>query len=321
MRKNPLIIISGATATGKTATAIRLAQDLNKQNLNTVIINFDSLLFYQELNIGTAKPRPEELKLVPHFLINIQSAKSPLNASDYIEKAEILIHECHQKNQVPILVGGSAFYLRALIKGMYDSPKTDDGIKHEVETMFKKDGINSILDYLKVHDPDILHFLHINDHYRLMRAVEHHKSTGTKISEQKKVSDQADPYDFSKCRFNWNLLHLYLDLPKDFHLKIIEKRTHQMLEDGLIDEVKSLLELGFTGKEKPLESIGYLETQAYLRGELKTLEELAERISISTRQLAKSQRTFFKKITPKNCYHPVSDYEKILDQTLHFLKD
>lgn len=316
-----LIIISGPTASGKTATSIALAKLLNDQKIDAAVINFDSLLFYKELNIGTAKPTQDELEAVEHHLVDISSINDPLNASDYIKLAEDKINELHMKNKIVFLVGGSAFYLRALVKGMYESVGASQEIKDDVDKLYKENGIDAIISYLKEHDPKSLDNLHVNDHYRLVRAVEHHKMTGTPISDQKEKMDKEDPYDFSNnAHPDWDILHLYLDLPKEEHWKIIQKRSQKMFDDGLLGEVKDLLESGFTGEERPLQSIGYKESLDFIRGIHSNLEDCLERLNISTRQLAKSQRTFFKKIQPKETFHPLRDKEKIAQRVLAYIK-
>lgn len=316
-QKNIVIVISGPTASGKTSTSIRLAKLLG----DAAVVNFDSLLFYKELNIGTAKPNAHELAVVEHHLVDICSAKDHQNASDYINIAEKKIIELHKENKAAILVGGSGFYLRALLKGMYESKKTDEELRSQLDNELKEKGIQPFLDFLKEHDPESLIQLHENDHYRLVRAVEHFKSTGTKISEEKKRLDEARPYDFSINQHpEWNIFHLYLDLPKNQHLDIIETRAKQMINEGLIDEVKQLLESGFTGLEKPLLSIGYKETIDYINGLFKSEDDYLERIVISTRQLAKSQRTFFKKVTPKETHHPLDDSNEIDKKVSDFVK-
>ena len=316
-KENIVIVISGPTASGKTSTSLRLAKLLGE----AAVVNFDSLLFYNELNIWTAKPNAKELAEVEHHLVDICSAKNHHNASDYIELAEQKIIELHKDNKAAILVGGSGFYLRALLKGMYESKKSDEALRLELDKELKENGITPFIDFLKEHDPESLEQLHENDHYRLVRAVEHFKTTGTKISEEKKKLDEARPYDFSVNKHpNWNIFHLYLDLPKDQHLKIIEARATQMIDEGLVEEVKNLLASGFSGDEKPLGSIGYKETIDYINGLFKSKEDYLERIVISTRQLAKSQRTFFKKVTPKETHHPLNDVEEIDKKVLEFIK-
>jgi tRNA dimethylallyltransferase len=317
-----LIIISGPTASGKTKTSIEVAKLIqNELGLKAAIVNFDSLLFYKELSIGTAKPTMEERENIPHYMIDIESIKTPMNASHFIEKSEVIINELLEKNIIVILVGGSAFYLRALLKGMYVSPTTPIEIKDKVDQIYKEQGITPIIEYLKIHDPKSLSTLHENDHYRLMRAMEHFEATGTMISDQKKKLDDLNPYDFSNIQQDWKSLHIYLDLPRDEHFEIISKRTEQMFAQGFVKEIEDLERAGYTLNEKPFASIGYKEIIEFKKGLFASEKECIERIAISTRQLAKSQRTFFNRITPKESYNPIQDQVKIKESVKSFLKD
>ncbi len=319
----PVIIISGPTCSGKTQTSIDLAKYLiEKEDKKAAIINFDSLLFYRELSLGTAKPTLEERQGVPHYLIDVQSAKEPLNAHEFSARAEIIIKGLHKKNVIPILIGGSGFYLRALIKGMYDSNTPIPEIKTRVANLYQEKGIEGIISELEKVDPKSLEQLHPNDHYRLMRALEHFLMSGTPLSSQKEKLDDLAPYDFSTCQFpEWKIHHIYLDMPKDEHWPYMEKRAAKMVENGLIQEVESLLKNGLNGSEKPLQSIGYKETIDFINQAIPSEKKLIERIYINTRRLAKSQRTFFNKVQPKTVYHPLAEREKILQDTLEFLKE
>ncbi|MBY0414877.1 MAG: tRNA (adenosine(37)-N6)-dimethylallyltransferase MiaA [Bdellovibrionales bacterium] len=320
--KNKLIIISGPTASGKTKTSIEIAKLIqNELGRKAAVVNFDSLLFYKEISIGTAKPTMEERNGIEHHMIDIESISSAMNAADFIKKGEALITNLLREEKIVVLVGGSAFYLRALLKGMYESPAPSLEIKSKLAKWYDEKGINPFIEYLKENDPQSLVNLHENDHYRLIRAVEHFESTGTKISDQKKELDEKNPYDFSQIVHPWDVLHIYLDLPKDEHFKIITARTAQMFKDGLLDEISHLEQLGFTLSEKPLASIGYKEAIELKRGLFPNISECAERISISTRQLAKSQRTFFNKITPKESFNPLNDQAKIKEKVEEFIKD
>ena len=250
---NKLIIISGPTASGKTKTSIALAEHIiSNLKIPTVIVNFDSLLFYKEISIGTAKPTMLERKNIPHYMIDIESIKSPMNAADFIKIGEKLIKDLLAKGNCVILVGGSAFYLRALLKGMYESLTPSLVITEKFETLYKEKGIDAIIDYLKVNDPKSLVNHHQNDHYRLNRAALHFAMTGTPISLEKYSLDQLSPYDFSSIVHPWEILHFYLDLPKVQHFEIIKARTSKMFSDGLMNEIENLSKNGFTLNEKPL---------------------------------------------------------------------
>lgn len=314
---NKLIIISGPTASGKTKTSIDLAEKIIGQlKIPTVIVNFDSLLFYKEISIGSAKPTLAEQKNIEHFMIDIESIKSPMNVANFIDIGEQLIKKLFTQGKCVILVGGSAFYLRALLKGMYESVTPSKELKAKFEGL----EIEAIINYLQLNDPESLINLHPNDHYRLVRAALHFETTGTKISAQKKLLDKLSPYDFSEIVHPWEILHLYLDLPKDQHFEIIKNRTEKMFNDGLMDEIEGLVQLGFNLEEKGLRSVGYKEAIEWRNGLFASREECIERIAISTRQLAKSQRTFFNKMTPKSNFNPLTDQEKIFTDVELFLR-
>lgn len=316
---NKTIIISGATATGKTGLSFKIAKILLKQNIETAIVNFDSLLFYKELNIGTAKPTTEEIETIPHHLVNISSAKYPINAADFTNEAKKTIEMLHSKKIIPILVGGSAFYLRALIKGMYETKPTDSNIKSKIDIEYKQNGIDPFWKELQQNDPVSAKNLHKNDHYRILRAIEFMRTTGEPISRERERLDNLDPYDFENNNdVSWEMLHLYLEIPKEEHLKIIDKRTKKMISDGLIDEVEKLVGLGIDENFKPMQSIGYKETIDFLKNNIKSQEELIDRINISTRQLAKSQKTFFKKIKGKTNLNPLTTKAQDLEELINY---
>lgn len=313
MKNNPVIIISGPTASGKTSLSIELARKINAE-----IINFDSLLFYKELNIGTAKPTQKEMENIPHFLVGNCSIKNPMNAAEFMKKAIPIINDCHSRNKAVILVGGSGFYLQAIQNGMYNSTTTSKELIEKSNKLYLNEGIIPFREYLEINDLESFEKYHINDHYRVRRAVEHHWMTGIKFStsrEQMKDRIQNSPAK----QYGWNLMDNFFDIPKEEHFEIIKKRTLQMLEDGLIDEVQSLLNEGYTGDEKPLKSIGYKETISYIKGEFEHYDAYVEKININTRRLAKSQRTWFKKKVT-NKYHSLIDKEAFFEDCRKFLE-
>jgi len=311
--KNTVCIISGPTASGKTSTSIALAKKFGGE-----IVNFDSLLFYQEITIGTAKPTIEEQDGVVHHMIDNHSLKEPLNAAQYIKEALPIVEKLLSEDKIVFLVGGSGFYLQALLYGMFESKTTSKEVIEKSEQLYQKAGIEPFIEILKENDHTSFEQYHANDHYRVRRAVEHFWSTGEKLSDSRKNMD-ARRQQGPMLKNNWNVFNVYLDLPKEQHWEIIQQRTKQMLQDGLVQEVEYLLNNGHSGEEKPLNSIGYKETVDFIRDKFENEEDYIERINISTRQLAKSQRTWFKKLNHK-VYHPLDDKKNIEDEFQLFLK-
>ena len=308
-----VIVISGPTASGKTDLSIELAKKFGGE-----IVNFDSLLLYTELEIGTAKPSKEERSQIPHHMIDVASIRTPLNASDYFEMARPIVDDLLKQKKIVYLVGGSGFYLQALLKGMYDSPSTPQEILNKSEELYQSEGIKPFIEILKQHDQASFERYHENDHYRIRRAVEHFWANGTPLSLIRKLKDEENAKMLSSSIHQWELLHLHLDLPKDEHLKIIEARTDKMLKSGLIQEVQNLLLQGFSGLEKPLHSIGYKEVMDLHHGVFKDITECRERIIISTKQLAKSQRTWFNRTPNKIKFCPYQK-EEIFQKVQDFL--
>lgn len=300
MIKKKLILIMGPTATGKTRLSLDLAQ-----KFQLPIVNADSLLFYNELNIGVAKPSINDLNSIPHYLINISSISNPINAKIYRDLAINTLNSLWEKTQhsAVILAGGSGFYIRALLYGMYQSETPKPEVLEKSQLLYETEGIKPFMDLLQSIDPITAQKLHINDHYRIRRAVEHWWSTHTPFSQVSRLQDEKNKTSPFWKEQGWEILPLYTDISKDQHLQFIEKRTKEMLDLGLIEEVKSLLKV-FSGNEKPLQSIGYKEVQDYLNGQILTLEILHESIVTSTRQLAKAQRTWFASTDKINLNYP-----------------
>ncbi len=310
-----VVVISGPTASGKTSVSLELAEKFGGE-----IVNFDSLLLYREVNIGTAKPTARERNKIPHHMIDVRSISEPMNAADYAGVAMTVVENLLAQNKNVYLVGGSGFYLQALLKGMYDSPSTPEHVQEKSRLLYEREGIIPFIQILKDHDPVSFHRYHVNDHYRIRRAVEHWWSHETAFADERSKKDESNQKLNRTSVHDWDILHIHLDLPKEEHLNIIKHRTRAMLDAGLEKEVRDLLASGFTGLEKPLQSIGYKETLDYIFGVLKTESEYVERIVISTRQLAKSQRTWFKKDLSKTTYHPLEQREGLTAQVNKFLQ-
>ena len=266
-----LIVICGATATGKSRLAIELAK-----RLNTVILSADSRQVYREFDIGTAKPTPKEQALIPHYLIDICDPTETLTVAEYQEKANYLIASLPQS---PILlVGGTGLYIKAITKGLKIprvSPHPD------LRSSLKHLGQLQLYSFLQQVDPQSATKIHPNDQVRTLRALEVFYVTGKPISEQQGENPPSYP-----------ILQIGLDCSPEVLTERIKDRTEQMLALGFVEEVKRLMEK--YGWSLPLlDTLGYQEIKDYLGGET-DLETAKELIVIHTRQFAKKQRTWFK---------------------------
>ncbi|MFN8370788.1 MAG: tRNA (adenosine(37)-N6)-dimethylallyltransferase MiaA [Bacteriovoracaceae bacterium] len=310
--QSKILILSGPTATGKTDFAIKLAK-----LFDLTIINFDSLCFYKELLIGSARPTDEELIGTQHYLIGTESIFALLNAADFWRKASAIIQSLSKENKNILLVGGSGFYLNTLLHGMFESTTTPKLIQEKSDIVYQENGIEAFLSILKEVDPKNFERLHPNDHYRIRRAVEHYWTTNTPFSQAKDnlVKESGIINQFAA-------LHLYFDIPKSEHREIILNRVNQMIHKGFQAEVANLLKNYPKLKEnKALNSIGYKEMQQYLRGEISSLENCIEKIAIATHQLAKHQRTWFQKIVDKKVFNPLTDESQILIEIERFISN
>lgn len=278
-------ILTGPTATGKTGLAIEFAE----RHGAIEVINADSLLVYRGMDIGTAKPDKAEQKKIPHHLIDIRDPHEAFTAGDFHREAMASIDEIHKRGKRALIVGGTGFYLKTLLYGLWPAPKSDPALRQRLEQETNEE----LYQKLEKRDPESALRIGRNDRYRLIRAHEMIELSGMTPTEmQAQTPKEPDP------RFElW-----VLDRSNDELYARIEKRTHQMIEQGLIDEVKTLQER-YKDQELPraLSSVGYRETQDYLAGIpplgrkiAAGLTGLQSEISLSTRQLVKSQRTWFR---------------------------
>ncbi len=276
MKKNGrVIVICGSTATGKTSLALALARKFKSE-----IINFDSVQVYKEFDIGTAKPSRHELELVKHRLIDEVEPDENFTAGDFRRRAlEVL-------EPGSILCGGTGFYLQALLKGMFEAPPANDFVKHKLAAEVKSLGLEKLHLRLKQLDPETAARIHINDQYRIIRALEIIQSEGKTLSEIKRKF-VPEPFPFS-------VLKIGLRREKDKLREAIAQRSAVMMKNGLIAEVKGLV--AKWGRDiRPLQAVGYKEALEFLNGNIGTERELAGLISLHTLQLAKRQATWFKR--------------------------
>lgn len=264
-----LIVICGATATGKSSLGLRLAS-----RLNTVIINADSRIIYQELDIGTAKPTKEDQLVVPHYMIDIKSPRENLTLAEYQEQAQKLINA----NSLSLLVGGTGLYIKAIVQGL-KIPRVSP--QPELRLQLAGLGQRYIYDILSRVDSQSAAKIHPNDQLRTIRALEVFYVTGVPISEQQGENPPSYP-----------ILQIGLDCDSDTLDRRIQRRTQDMLDAGLVAEVETLV--AKYGSNLPLlDTLGYAEIKQYLEGKI-SLTEAKELIILHTRQFAKRQRTWFR---------------------------
>lgn len=296
-----VIAIVGPTGVGKSELAVFLGEKLNGE-----IVNFDSLQFYKELNIGTAKPGEEERKRVPHHLYDLLELDEEFNAAKFVEIADNLIKEIWERGKIPILVGGTGLYLRAFEYGLF-SIEVPKEIRGTLRKRADQD-LSSLYEELKRLDPEYAQKISPKDKVRITRALEVIYASGKPIS----YFHKENPF-FEKKRYN--LIKIGLILPRKELYEKINLRVIKMIEKGWIEEVKNLLEKGYSPKLKPFKAIGYKYIIQYLQGKI-SLEKAIELIQRDTRRYAKRQLTWFKKEPDIYWFNP-DEKERILN----FLKE
>lgn len=293
-----IFIISGPTASGKSSLALELAS-----NFNLEIVNADSLQIFKGMDIGTAKPSLDEQKLVKHHLIDIVNPWDDYSNSNYQSDADNAINSI---NSIPIVCGGSGFYIKSLMYGIFKIPKVTPN--NDFFELLKNSTKETLYAKLQSIDPETAHRFHANDTYRTNRALEVYYSTGQTMSYYREQHNETPRYDF---------VFIVLTPDKKLLKKNIFDRTNSMIKNGLIDEVKNLLEISPTKNVKAYKSIGYNEIITYLDQKI-SLEEAIEQINNNTYHLAKRQVTWFKKQNNIICIDPESAYIKIKEIFVKF---
>ena len=278
--KPRLLVITGPTASGKSALALQLAQQLNGE-----IICVDSLTVYRGLDIGSAKPTSEERRQVPHHLLDICDPEQPFTAADFRLAASAAIHEIYSRGRVPVLAGGTGLYLRTLLRGLTNAPGENPELREQLKRRAEQLGAAALLAELAAVDPETASRLHPNNLIRVMRALEVYLSTGIPLSRF-----HAE-HNFSEQPFE--SLQYCLELPREELYRRIDLRVDAMVSAGLVDEVRGLLKSGVSSNCKPLQAIGYKEVIAFLQGHY-DLSEMIRLIKRNTRHFAKRQLTWFK---------------------------
>lgn len=310
--KKKVILIAGPTAVGKTGLSVELAKRIGGE-----IISADSMQVYRDMNIGSAKIKKEEMQGIPHYLIDILNPDDEFNVAIFQQKARGAI-ECITKNgHIPIIVGGTAFYIQALLYGIDFTEEDHD--KEYREFLYQigqqEDGENILFDMLLKVDPHYAETVHKNNVKRVVRALEYHHFTGRMFSEYNEIQrNQEAEYQF--CYFALN------DVRERLYERI-NLRVDQMVKEGLVTEVKELRDKGYQRNLVSMQGLGYKEIYAYLEGEI-TLDEAIEIIKRDTRHFAKRQLTWLRRerdiiMIDKEKYN--YDEEKILREMLNKIKE
>jgi tRNA dimethylallyltransferase len=276
-KQKNLIIIAGPTAIGKTALAIQIAQ-----HYQTEIISADSRQFFKEMSIGTAKPNPQELAAAPHHFVNSNAIHDTFNVGDFEKQAIAKIEDLFQKHDVLVLVGGSGLYINAVLYGFDELPKADEELRNQLNQQLAYQGIESLQKQLQDLDPIYYQEVDIQNPQRIIRALEVCISTGKPYSSYRKTENKNRSF---------NSIIIGLDMEREQLYKRINHRVDLMMEEGLLEEVKSLQEFQHLNA---LKTVGYSEIFKYLNGEW-TLDQAIDKIKQNTRNFAKRQLTWFRK--------------------------
>ena len=280
--KKSLVILTGPTAVGKTKASIGLAKAIGGE-----IISADSMQVYKQMDIGSAKIKPSEMEGVPHYLVDILEPDEEFHVVLFQQMAKQAIQKIYEKGKIPILVGGTGFYIQAVLYDIdFSENEKDTSYREELEKLAQTKGAEYLHDLLREVDEKSAQDIHANNVKRVIRALEYFHQTGEKISEhneeqRKKVS----PYNFSYFVLNDERAHLY---------EKINLRVDQMINEGLVSEVQSLKEKGYTRDMVSMQGLGYKEMLDYLDNKC-SLEEAVEIIKRDTRHFAKRQITWFKR--------------------------
>ncbi|HAP20614.1 MAG TPA: tRNA (adenosine(37)-N6)-dimethylallyltransferase MiaA [Lachnospiraceae bacterium] len=278
----PLIILTGPTAVGKTELSIALAKSIGGE-----IISADSMQVYKYMDIGTAKIRSEEMDGVPHHLIDILEPDVAFNVAMFKDLAKSAVEDIYSRGRIPILVGGTGFYIQALLYDIdFSEEDSDSSIRKELETLAEVKGAAFLHEKLREVDPESAEQIHANNVKRVIRALEYYQLHGEKISTHNETERHKEsPYDF---------LYFVLTHDRQVLYERIEKRIDQMIDHGLISEVDNLLKKGYDNSLVSMQGLGYKELIPYLQKKC-TLDEAIYVLKRDTRHFAKRQLTWFRR--------------------------
>ena len=308
--KKPLIILTGPTAVGKTSASIGLAKSLGCE-----IISADSMQVYKYMDIGSAKIMPDEMQGVPHYLVDELLPGDEFSVVRFQQMAKAAMEKIYANGHIPLVVGGTGFYIQALLYDIdFEKGEENTDYREELEAYAKDHGAQALHDRLREVDPKSADAIHANNVKRVIRALEYYRQTGKPISQHNEEQRQKEsPYNLAYFVLNDERTHLY---------ERIDARIDQMLADGLIDEVKTLKEMGYHKGMVSMQGLGYKEILAYLEGEY-PLEEAVRILKRDTRHFAKRQLTWFRR-EKEVIWLNKKEYEQeknLLDSVLNIIKE
>ncbi len=278
--KPKIIVICGPTGVGKTAVAIEIAKAFNGE-----IVSADSMQIYRYMDIGTAKPTPYEQACIPHHMIDIVDPDEPFDAAQFEKTAHEVIRKLHERGITPFVVGGTGLYIKALVHGLFRARPADSNVRIRLKEAAKVHGTRFLHKHLSKCDPDAAEKIHPNDTYRIIRALEIYEVTG------KTISKHHHEHKFKETFFK--VLKIGLHSDRKILYDRINRRVDAMIDEGLLDEVKGLLGMGYSAKLKSMQSIGYRHMVNFIQGRI-SWEEALRTLKRDTRRYAKRQLTWFK---------------------------
>ncbi len=279
--------ITGATASGKTAVGLELADRLAARG-GAEIVSLDSMAVYRGMDIGTAKPGPAEQAHTPHHLIDLRDPDQEFSVAEYRDAAEAVARDVLARGKTPLFVGGTPMYLKCLLRGLFEGPGADWSLRHDLEAELLQFGVEALHERLQLVDPVAASNIHRNDARRIVRALEVFRTTGQPISHQQLEFEDARPA--SECR----VFVLRRDRA-DQHARI-EARVDEMMAEGLVEEVRGLTAEGHTLGRSASQAVGYREVLEHLAGQF-DLPTTVERTQARTRRFAKRQATWFRSLS------------------------
>ena len=307
MKKIPLIVVAGPTASGKTGLSIEIAKAVNGE-----IISADSMQIYKYMDIGTAKATKEEKAQCPHHLLDIIEPDCEFSVADYTKLAHECIADIISQNKIPVMCGGTGLYIDSVVNDVdFGELDTDYGLRDELHKLAEKEGGEKLIEILREFDPVSAKRLHPNNLKRVIRAIEFYKTSGVPISEHQEMTKQKES--------RYNAVMFMINHDREVLYDRINQRVDIMVNDGLLDEVRSLMNTGYSPQLNSMQGIGYKEIISHLNGEI-TFDEAVEQIKQNSRRYAKRQLTWFRRNGNINLLSPdtaTEDAIKIINEKIN----